>query len=80
MSKYRILGGTPLRGEVEISGAKNACVAILPAIVLADEVCRIENIPNISDVLTSLDILEALGAKIRRVRIYSPEGNTRWMP
>ena len=43
-------GGIPLRGEVSISGAKNAVVAILPATILAQDICTIENIPNISDV------------------------------
>ena len=77
MSKYRVDGGVRLTGEVSISGAKNACVAILPAVVLADDVCRIENIPNISDVLTSLDILEALGARIRRINKNTVEIDPR---
>lgn len=67
MEKYRVLGGNRLVGEVEISGAKNAVVAILPAVILADGVCRIENIPNIMDVVTSLDILSSIGATVRRV-------------
>lgn len=54
-------------GEVDISGAKNAVVAILPAVVLADGICRIENIPNIADVSTALEILSVLGAQIRRI-------------
>ena len=65
MTKYVIRGGKPLFGEVEISGAKNAAVAIIPAALLVDGVCRIENIPQISDVSALLDILEQLGAKIR---------------
>lgn len=67
MEKYCILGGNRLTGEVEISGAKNAAVAILPAVILADGVCRVENIPNIADVTTTLEILETLGATVRRV-------------
>ncbi len=67
MEKYRIQGGKRLVGEVEISGAKNAVVAILPAVVLADGICRIENIPNIADVSTALEILSVLGAQIRRI-------------
>ena len=51
MEKYRVYGGHRLVGDVEISGAKNAVVAILPAVILADGVCRIENIPNIMDCL-----------------------------
>ncbi len=58
-------GGRPLFGEVQISGAKNAAVAIIPAALLVDGVCRIENIPQISDVTALLKILEELGVKIR---------------
>lgn len=64
MEKLVIKGGTPLKGEVNISGAKNAAVAILPATLLINGVCKIENVPNISDVKISCKILEALGAKI----------------
>ena len=52
MDKYVIKGGCRLTGEVNISGAKNAAVAILPAVILSDSPCRIENIPDISDVKT----------------------------
>ncbi len=62
-----IRGGTPLYGEVEISGAKNAAVAIIPAALLVDGVCRIENIPQISDVTLILNILQELGADVRTV-------------
>ena len=65
MKKYVIHGGTPLHGKVNISGAKNAAVAIIPAALLVDGVCRIENIPQISDVTALLKILEQLGAKVR---------------
>ena len=64
MEKLVITGNTPLKGEVKISGAKNAAVAILPATLLIDGVCTIENLPNISDVKKSCEILEGLGAKI----------------
>ena len=64
MDKLVIHGGTRLKGEVAISGAKNAAVAILPATLLIDGVCTISNIPNISDVRISCKILEQLGAKI----------------
>lgn len=67
MTKYVIRGGVPLRGEVEISGAKNAAVAIIPAALLVDGVCRIENIPQISDVTLILGILKELGADVRTV-------------
>ena len=65
LEKFVITGGKPLYGEVSISGAKNAAVAILPATILAADVCVIENLPNISDVSVSLNILSALGAKVR---------------
>ena len=64
MEKLVITGGTPLKGEVTISGAKNAAVAILPATLLIDGICTIDNVPNISDVKKSCEILEGLGAKI----------------
>jgi hypothetical protein len=64
LARYEIIGGTPLTGEVTISGAKNAAVAILPAALLVAGPCRIENVPNISDVRILLDILEDMGAKI----------------
>ncbi|MCR5664685.1 MAG: UDP-N-acetylglucosamine 1-carboxyvinyltransferase [Oscillospiraceae bacterium] len=64
MDKYVIQGGTILRGEVEISGAKNAAVAIIPAALMVDGVCRIENIPQISDTDMLLTILSHLGAKV----------------
>lgn len=67
MSKYRVQGGNRLTGDIYIGGCKNACLPILSAVVLAEDTCRISNIPNISDALLSLDILEALGAKIKRV-------------
>ncbi len=67
MEKYIINGGKVLEGEVTISGAKNAAVAIIPATILCDEPCRIENIPNISDVTLIAKILQDLGAKVTRV-------------
>ena len=64
MEKLVITGPSQLNGEVTISGAKNAAVAILPATLLIDGICTIDNIPNISDVKISCEILEKLGAKI----------------
>ena len=61
MDKFVINGPTRLTGEVTISGAKNAAVAIIPAVILSDGICRIENIPNISDVHIITQILYALG-------------------
>lgn len=64
MEKLVVTGPTCLKGEVVISGAKNAAVAILPATLLIDGVCTIENVPNISDIKISCEILKKLGAKI----------------
>ena len=66
MATYKINGGNPLQGTVTISGAKNAAVAILPAAILVKGKCRIENVPDISDVRILLDILADMGAEIQR--------------
>ena len=58
MARYEIRGGAALNGSVTISGAKNAVVAILPAALLVNGPCRIENVPDISDVRILLDILQ----------------------
>lgn len=65
MEKLVINGGTRLEGEVEVSGAKNAAVAILPAVLLLDGPCKIENIPNIKDVNILIDILSELGVEVK---------------
>ena len=65
------MGGTPLNGTITVSGAKNAAVAILPATLLVAGPCRIENVPDISDVRILLTILERMGADIQY-----PEENT----
>ena len=76
MEKYVIRGGKPLVGDVNIGGAKNAAVAILPATILAGGKCLIENLPCISDVMASLQILSELGANIRMVSRSSYEIDT----
>ena len=68
MGRYEIVGGQPLNGTVTISGAKNAAVAIIPAALLVSGVCRIENVPDISDVRILLEILHKMG-----VKVWSPE-------
>jgi len=67
LDKFVVTGGIPLKGTVTISGAKNAAIAILPAAILSDEVCRIENVPNITDVNAILHIIEDMGAKVKRI-------------
>lgn len=64
MEKLVITGGTSLKGEVSIIGAKNSAIAILPATLLCRGVCTLNNVPNIADVRLSCQILEALGSKI----------------
>ena len=66
MARYEICGGATLNGSVTISGAKNAVVAILPAALLVNGPCRIENVPDISDVRILLDILQGMGATIEK--------------
>ena len=66
MARYEIRGGNSLTGSVTISGAKNAAVAILPAALLVKGKCRVENVPDISDVRILLDILQDMGAEIQK--------------
>ena len=64
MEKLVVEGRTQLKGEVTISGAKNAAVAIIPATLLVNGICTIDNLPEISDVKQYCEILKHLGAKI----------------
>lgn len=77
MEKLVIHGGNKLAGEIEISGAKNAAVAIIPAALLAQDVCILENLPNISDVKCMLEILSQMGAKVRYIDKHTVEINTK---
>lgn len=77
MEKYVIRGGKKLQGEVVISGAKNAVVAILTAAILSEEPCVIENIPNISDVTIILQILSEMGANVRMLNKTTVEIDPR---
>lgn len=61
---YVLRGGTPLRGEVTVRGAKNAALPIIAATLLTDDPCRIENVPDIADIHTMLEVLEHLGARV----------------
>ena len=79
MEKYIINGGKPLKGVVNISGAKNAAVAILPATILAAGKCVIENLPDISDVMVSLQILSELGARVRLINKNTYEIDTTYL-
>ena len=66
MNKIRIVGGNKLTGEIKISGAKNSAVALIPAAILCDEDATIYNVPNISDIDALNEILEYLGAGVKR--------------
>ncbi|MEG2813243.1 MAG: UDP-N-acetylglucosamine 1-carboxyvinyltransferase [Oscillospiraceae bacterium] len=77
MEKYIINGGKRLNGEVLISGAKNAAVAILPATILSEGPCIIENLPNISDVSITIKILSEMGAVIKVINKNTLEIDTR---
>ena len=67
MDRYIVKGGTPLEGEVEISGAKNAALALLAAAIMTDEDVTIENLPNVRDINVLLQVMGEIGAKINRV-------------
>ncbi len=66
MEKIAVRGGLPLHGEIEVSGMKNAAVAVILACLLVEDTCTIENLPDISDVRLCLDILKSMGADIKR--------------
>ena len=73
--RYIIHGGIRLEGQVAVSGGKNAAVAIIPAALLGSSASVIENLPDIEDVATVLEILRALGAEVRRVSPSTVEIN-----
>ena len=79
MKKYVIHGGRPLYGKVNISGAKNAAVGIIPAALLVEGVCRIENIPQISDVTLLLNMLQELNAGVRTINKSTMEVDGRFV-
>ncbi len=79
MEKFVINGGKQLHGEVEISGAKNAAVAVIPATILAGDICRIENIPDIRDVQVMIKILIDMGATVRYINVNTLEIDTRYI-
>ena len=66
MKKIVINGGRPLKGEITISGAKNSVVALIPAIILSDDVVILDCVPDISDVASLVDIMEIMGASVKR--------------
>ena len=77
MEKLVINGPTRLCGDVDITGAKNAAVAIIPATLLIDGICTLENVPNISDVKMCCSIMQKLGVKIDWLSNHSIRVDTR---
>ena len=67
MTQYVINGGAPLRGSIQIGGAKNAALAILPAALLAEGECIIENLPEVTDVTLMLEMMREVGAEVRMI-------------
>ena len=67
MEKIVITGNKPLHGTIEVSGMKNAAVAIVFGTILAEDKCTLGNIPMISDIADAFEILTAVGARIRRI-------------
>ena len=77
MEKIVIEGKTRLKGEVTIGGAKNAAIAILPATILVNGICTIDNIPEISDIKICCDILEKMGVKIQKISKHTLQIDSR---
>ncbi|MBR1423629.1 MAG: UDP-N-acetylglucosamine 1-carboxyvinyltransferase [Ruminococcus sp.] len=77
MEKFVINGGTPLKGTVQISGAKNAAVALVAATILCDETCVLENVPEISDITKCLTILREMGAEVEFIDKNTIKFNTK---
>ena len=63
MKQIKVYGGNTLKGTIKISGAKNSAVALIPASILSDDIVKIDNVPNISDIYALNEILEFLGAE-----------------
>lgn len=79
MEQYAIKGGTPLVGEVEIGGAKNAALAILAGAILADEPVTIDNIPNVRDINVLIDAIKVVGAKVERIDAHTVRINGKYV-
>ena len=75
MEQYVIKGGTPLRGQVDISGAKNAALGILAAATMANEPVTIENLPNVRDINVLLDAIAGIGATVERIDEHTAKIN-----
>ena len=71
MDRIRVVGGRPLKGEIEIAGAKNACLALMPAALLTDGPLTLTNAPRLEDIRTMTTLLTSLGAEVASLQ----EGN-----
>ena len=67
MEQYIIKGGRPLIGSVDIHGAKNAALALIPAAILTEEPVIIDNLPDVSDINVILDAIAHVGATVQRI-------------
>ncbi len=77
MEKLRISGGRPLLGTINIGGMKNAALPIIFATVLVNDVCVLENLPDVSDIKTALEIVRLMGAEIKKIDNYTYSIDTR---
>ncbi|MBR6682288.1 MAG: UDP-N-acetylglucosamine 1-carboxyvinyltransferase, partial [Clostridia bacterium] len=77
MEKLIIRGGKPLFGDIEVSGMKNAALPVILASIVVDDVCVIENIPNVSDVALALEIIQTMGGNVKRINKTTVEIDTR---
>ena len=73
MEQYAIRGGNPLVGEVEIGGAKNAALAILAAAIMTDDICLVENIPDVRDTNVMLQAIESIGGTVNGIDRHTCE-------
>ena len=71
MYSYKITGGTPLRGDINISGSKNAVLGVLAAAMRRDGPCTLENVPDISDVKVMVDLCRSIGATVEEMGPYT---------
>ena len=71
MYSYRINGGKPLRGDITISGSKNAVLGVLAASMMLDGPCILENVPDISDVKVMVELCRTIGATIEEIDKYT---------
>jgi UDP-N-acetylglucosamine 1-carboxyvinyltransferase len=71
MDVFRIRGGNPLRGSVQVSGSKNSCLPILAATLLTDEPCVIKNVPDLSDIHSMIKLLQYLGAEVEFIDTHT---------